>query len=57
MSEIEKMKTRWQEKEQHNDTTLDYAISQIYTHAKLIDQLQARNKELRNFIRPISHNL
>ena len=41
MSEIEKMKARWQEHEQHKDTILDYAISQIYTHAKLIEQLQA----------------
>lgn len=40
MSEIEKMKARWQEHEQHNDTILDYAISQIYTHAKLIEELK-----------------
>ncbi len=35
-----KIRKRWQSQEQHKDTTLDYAISEIYNLCTEIEQLQ-----------------
>jgi len=39
MKKLEDMTARWEEQEEHCDTTLDYAISEIYTLATTIDTL------------------
>ena len=41
-----KIRKRWQSQEEHTDTTLDYAISEIYKLCKVIEQLQPKLRKL-----------
>ena len=41
------IRNRWQKLEEHKDSTLDYAISQIYKDCDIFDRLIDENKKLR----------
>ena len=41
ISDVEKIRGKWKLKEKHQDTTIDYAISEIYGLCKKIEQLLA----------------
>lgn len=42
--DIKKIRVRWKREEPHQDTTLDYAISEIYKLCDEIEELQARRE-------------
>ena len=52
----EEMKKKWESQAPHADTTLDYALCDVYKISKQLDQLQARVKELEGALELAKNN-